>query len=428
MRVMNKYITNSVSGIWNSYGCPPEAGAGITISIEDTPGADPVYTGSLADLVGFPKQTRQIGTLSDTSQISELVVMLPMLEADQVTSTPTWFEPEQPTPIDPCAGCDPDPCDDKEQRQLEYDQVNKRDDLDLHESTYEQGWLFKIKEELINKILDINNMQVSSGRSVMGEEVKIAATSYKQLTIYQIKDRLYERISFINTNNSIVKLMFAMVNYNFPPHLNWLLNKNLPPLAMYCAEFKMQFTKTDLSDIWQGTMPMQAKVPISIKDEFTQRDTNWNPEGGQSYFNLNLINSQTSGLSTSDDEIVIEHFLGDEEIFSGYDLNEISDIKLKVFKCKWRSDGEYNSLIKGKEVIRDEKRWYGYNWPYDYCSIVEYLQIQAGEVHDFEYNETFQPGVLKTSLVVTEQYEPQTGSIGPGNLITPSSTTVTRDY
>lgn len=411
---MNKYITNSISGIWNSYGCPPEAGAGISITIEDTPGADPALTGSLADLVGFPKTSRQIGTLAEKSEIKELVVMLPMLEKDRVGNPPPPTVEEPPSETDPCGGCDPDPCGNKDERGDEYRETNKKEDLDLHHSIPENGYLFKIREDIINKILGlqgvINQIEVSL------YDANPKKQNYKQLTIYEIKDKLYERLPFLNTNNTIVKLMFAMVNYNFPPHLNWLLDKNLPPLAMYCAEFKMNFRKQDLSDIWQGTMPIQAKYPAPLKDEyFINQDK------------MAFIQKE-SGLSDSEDEIVVEHFLGDEEIFGGYNLNEISDVKLKIFKCKWRSDGEYNSLIKGKEVIRDEKRWYGYNWPYDYCSIVEYLQVQAGEVHDFEYNETYSLGALKKSIVVTEEYEPQTGSVGPGNLLTPNKTTVTRDY
>lgn len=357
----NKYITNGITGIWNSYGCSPSPGAGVSISLEHTPGIDTNLTGSLIDLYGFQSSTIDIGVLSDYQKIMELVVMLPMVELQPQSSDSygTFFPEEQPPPeeIDPCA-CTDDPCGHKTYKESRNSKPNSRSDQDLYYSKVENAYLFKIKENIINKILDVSD--------------------YKLLNIFAIKEKLYARLPFLNGSNNIVKLMIRMVSFNFPPHLNWLLYNNIPPIALYTFEYSVDLDRDDLSDIWQGNMPQPAKYP--------------QPEP---------------------DIQEIEHYLSDEEIFGGYDLNKFDDIKLKIFKCKYRSEGDYDSLIKGKTSNRTN--WYGYNWPYDYCSIVEYLQIQAGEVRDYVSDVSVEQGVIKEEMTksttrdgitVTGRYDP----------------------
>lgn len=336
--VTSSYIINGISGIWNSYGCPIEIGDGLSINLEENEVSDE----SLINLVGFDTDQRHIGLLNNDKQIAELVVLLPMLQYDiEYTEEPTTtvYTP----PKDPC-----EPCEDKttdcendtkssgwiwKPEYLDKDKFRDR----LQYNRTEDAWLFVIDPKIINKILGVSN--------------------YKSLSITAVKDILDTKTD-LNNDNNIVKLMKAMVKFNFPPHLNWLLFHSLPCYAMYTAEFSATLSKKDLSNIWQGTMPDLAQNP-------------------------------------QEEEIVIEHFLDDEEIFGGIDISELNDIKMSIFKCKMRAENSYVNMLKQTQK-GERKEWYQYNWPYDNFSLVELLKVEAGEVREF-----IKPEDAAQSVIIT---------------------------
>jgi len=378
------YIINSISGIWNSYGCPVGDNQGLSLYLEDNEVGD----SSLIDLVGFDRSKKQLGLLKESKTISELVVMLPMLYRDieyteEVPEAPTY------TPPDPCA-----PCEDKLPNcqdisnvplmgQYSIEEIHRmfglpepsgpfwNSDSPIYSSVIssnapaskkqnslvysrtEDAWLFTISEEIVNKILDVQD--------------------YKKLSIGDIKNILDTKKN-LNNNNNIVKLMKAMIKYNFPPHLNWLLFPDkLQPFCMYVVEFSTVLNKNDLSNIWQGTMPSIAE----------------NPE---------------------EQEITIEHFLTDEEMFGGFDIANIDNIKLSIFKCKMRAENNYYNMLAnaGQSTTSNvtvknygsydanRNNWYQYNWPYDNFSLVELLKVEGGEVREFIAPEDISETVLTT--------------------------------
>jgi len=194
--------------------------------------------------------------------------------------------------------------------------------------------LFKIKKSTINSLLQVQD--------------------YTLLSITDIK-KILETNPAIDSSNSIISMMKKMANYNVPPHLNWLLTpKRIEPFVMYIAEFESELSKQDLADIWQGTMPTIAQTP-------------------------------------EEQQINLEHFIAKDQLF-GYDLGTAEtpieifkkfEIKGKVFKIKKRANNNYYKLTANTE---DDDRfstggtdWYSYNWPYDYFSLVELVNVQAGE-------------------------------------------------
>jgi len=404
----HKHITYGLTGIWNSLGCPPESGQGISLYLEDSDSQDE----SLIDLCKFTVEKKDIGIVADSKLISELVVLLPMVKpGSPIPTIPiSVTEISASVEVKICPACSDNPCghpvittgynnkvykprqspgfsfvpyssywnntavtytypvdryyaetnlpgpfdgygvnyeylySEEEVTQVdptlqtEKKQTDVKKYLELIKSDKENAYLFQINEDVVNNIL--------------------STIDYKKLTILQIKEILDNKLN-LDSNNNVVKLMRMMVKYNFPPHLNWLLFKNLPRYAMYVEEFSYILSKEDLSSIWQGTMPDIAKNPIE------------------------------------DREHVIEHFLTNDEIFGGYDINEL-DIKLKIFKVKLRAKNSYEKDIKNLSSVKDsvkdseqEKvKWYQFNWPYDNFSLVELLKIDAGEVRD--YNAEFQ--------------------------------------
>lgn len=354
-----KYAINGISGIWNSYGCIPEDGKSVSISLEDNESGDE----SLIDLCGFDRKPQQIGVIADSKEISELVVILPMLtERPALVYNQPDDQPVTP-PVEDCQECpEKDPCSDTTFDNAQTN-IHKKKYLNFYYSKTDNAYLFQIRPEIINKILGVQD--------------------YKTLSIQFIKQILEQKVN-INKENSIVKLMIAMANYNFPPHLNWLLFKNVPPIGMYVAEFKHILKQKDLSNIWQGTMP----------------DISEDPE---------------------EEEIEIEHFLGDEEIFDGYDLNKHQDIKMRVFKCKKRAKNDYKrDVLIGSETpgtnYKFNEKWYQSNWPYDNFSLVELLRVEAGEVSDTVNNQKY--GVLL----------PSSTSVNPDGTVTLNYTDAAQPY
>jgi hypothetical protein len=310
------------NGLWSVYGRPPEEDEGIILSIDDNG-----FDNSLLEAVGFIKNDqRKIGVLADNKQISEAVVMIPFTEASE-------------------------------------------DNVLLTKNIENNIRFFKIKEDVINKLLGI-----PSYKKIISDPTKGIRT---------IKTIL-ESKKDINQQNSIIQLMLKMVNYNIPPHLNWLFDASIEPFVMYITEFTHNLNKIELSNVWQNTMPEIATTP----------------------------EEQTVNL---------EHNLSTSELFENYDFLKFKP-KFKIFKIKKRANTDYYSLTANPDDFNKGLTipWYSYNWPYDYFSLVELVNVKAGGVYE---QPTFNVTPLEDRLIPAgtingEQlfYNPNsprlTGSIG----------------
>ena len=237
---------------------------------------------SLMKIVGLDPQTKSIGRINNDKIISESIVMIPHINARQASREASRF---------------------------------------IYNST-EDKYFFKIDEKIINRLLNVTN--------------------YRNLSIKDIK-LILDTDTTIDINNSIVDLMIKMVNYNLPPHLNWLYTK-LDPFVMYIGTFTHTLSKQDLADVWQGTMP---EISMTAQEE----------------------------------TLIIEHERNDTELFGNIDLNNY-DIKIKTFKIKQRANTDYAQITLNTQDQNNKIPWYSYNWPYDYFSLVELVNVQAGEIYD----------------------------------------------
>lgn len=109
--------------------------------------------------------------------------------------------------------------------------------------------------------------------------------------------------------------------YIFPPKFDYLIN-GTEPIAMFCQEITDIWSKTDLAYIWQNLLP-QNGLNHKHKSE--------------------------------------KYELNDPKVLS---LLKNKEIYFMIFKCKLRS-------------VTNPHGTYGYNWPYDDCSLVELVQIEA---------------------------------------------------
>ena len=164
---------------------------------------------------------------------------------------------------------------------------------------------------------------------------------------------------------SISHMIKMMKKYIVPPQFDPLKNPSAAPVVMYIFEFTHTLSKTDLSYIWQNLMPDIAMK--AEKDSCTiQHDVRSKYEffGSTGYANSPFKSSS-------------------------------SDIKWMVFKIKKRGKNNFYNVTKKSEKalgfpfttdaelsrfssVPNRELNYSYNWPYDFFSLVELAQLEAG--------------------------------------------------
>ena len=150
---------------------------------------------------------------------------------------------------------------------------------------------------------------------------------------------------------SMSSLAEKMERFILPPKFDFMRNKGqVTPFAMYIFEFSHKLTRKELSNIWQGVMP---EIATSAKKE----------------------------------DIIIDHPVNQFEIFGNQlkSFKRFPRVKWMIFKIKRRANSDYYAVTEDsqddfkflKSLNREQKYKYSYNWPYDYCSLVELAKIEC---------------------------------------------------
>ena len=161
---------------------------------------------------------------------------------------------------------------------------------------------------------------------------------------------------------TVMNQIFAMEKYVFPPTLDFVKNTTIDPFAMYIFEFEHQFSKNDMSHMWQNLPPKVGRIA----------------EESTSVIAHNLLASELMGdwstlKSTMQDNGTLN--LDDNDFYT-----PINDkVQWMVFKVKQRAKTNYYDALTGKEeeaksVAIPE---FTHNWPYDFCSIIELAKLDA---------------------------------------------------
>ena len=158
-----------------------------------------------------------------------------------------------------------------------------------------------------------------------------------------------------------------MTKFIFPPRYDWYNNPEpaISPFVMFAFEFKHFFTRQELADIWQGVMPEASTKVVS---EISTLNIPVTPAQMMGPFLSTISNSETSN------ETITE---------------VMKELRWMVFKTKQRARNVYANVTEDLTdnvagsffgtgelfVERDER--YSYNWPYDFCSLVELSKIET---------------------------------------------------
>ena len=150
---------------------------------------------------------------------------------------------------------------------------------------------------------------------------------------------------------SVSNMIRGMKKYNLPPRYDFIrypLKKSESPFVMYVFEFHHLLNKQDLANIWQGLPPSLAETAI--------------------HDSVNLV-----------------HDLSPVDFFEENTLPK--NVRWMVFKAKKRANDNYFATTS---VASDDSRFkfdfefgkkppkYNYNWPYDFFTMLEAVQVEAG--------------------------------------------------
>lgn len=151
--------------------------------------------------------------------------------------------------------------------------------------------------------------------------------------------------------SSLKDMVRKMRNYNFPPKFDFLRNESIKPFAMYIFEFFHVLNEQDLADIWQG-------LPPSIGE------------------------SHEEAIASISHPLLAKELLGPTLYGNNKRTGAFLPEKIKwmVFKVKRKAKKNYYDKILSSnisDVKAFSNRTQGYNWPYDFFSLVELAKIDT---------------------------------------------------
>ena len=144
------------------------------------------------------------------------------------------------------------------------------------------------------------------------------------------------RSTGIPCGDSIIDMVRKMQKFIVPPKFDFVKNSDITPFATYIFEFNHTFNQDDLSYIWQNIAPPTGRRMEEVTSE-------------------------------------VSHKIADIEL-----MEKMKDkIRWIVFKIKQRGNNNYFSTLAGQSIEKEKQFDYSYNWPYDYCSLIEFVKVTS---------------------------------------------------
>jgi len=207
----------------------------------------------------------------------------------------------------------------------------------------------KVRPSRIGKIAD--KKEIAEAVVAIPFVTRRARKEFINIEQVKIDQSLRDLAEGKEIKTSITDMVDKMQRFLLPPQFDFLKDTTLNPLVMYIFEFKHTLSKQDLANIWQGVMP-----DISYTAEKDSKTISHTLEGGEFFSNGKLP----------------------------------TDLKWMVFKIKKKAEWNYYNVtadstddarfaeqfnIGGEGGI--DKLPYSYNWPMDFCSLIELAQIDT---------------------------------------------------
>lgn len=361
-------------GMWHQFGRIPANNQGVYLQVTDIPenwidnhpsgtiigypiigesdglGAYNVGNNrveSLADLCGFNKTPVKIGQIAQSVKFREAVIAIPYVENQQnPTSVLKTFFGIDKTLIN----------------SIKIAMTTLLNDPALK---YEKYYTF---DDFVSTI--------RSKSSTITQTISIAGA-------------ITNPVEVILQNLEAVRMFMRPYFYSMPPIFDYYNHENVEPIHIYAFEFEKEFDENDLSYLWQNLTPPSGEIIEEMEVEINHR----------------LLSNSYMGDYT-------KAIFGDLNPGDAYPVHTgmPSNVKWMVFKVKQRAKKDYGLMSKNQKILTREEDLYGYNWPYDYFSMIERAKVDVEVV--------FEDKQFVESIETYGSYSP---SANPAGTVAPSS-------
>ena len=186
-------------------------------------------------------------------------------------------------------------------------------------------------------------------------------------------------------SKGIIDMVNKMQEYVIPPRFNFIQypDKRLP-FVMYIFEFKKNLNKKDIGDIWQNLPPDSLRANTSIQEaevEITHTML------GNDFYGIDHEDKFHGGIDPKTQWLV---FKVKQKAKVNYFKKTLDSKDDDNFQFDFKSQ-------KGDSATKITELPYSYNWPYDYFTMLELVQLEA-EVK-------FSPGTTPPAGLDAEGFE-----------------------
>jgi len=203
------HLQHNPRTMWTSYGTVPADNKGITFELAESfpENTDPA-TGSLIDALSFIADTKDVGRVRQTKEISEAVMVIPYLDYALQQDVPPPFPNADP-----------------------YFSITQDLTIPFYEKNFFRIPSWNFQQQKVN--LETQGVAVPSADNIFGTGSAITSTT-------------------------VTDLIQSMKKYVIPPDIDFVAYPDIDPFVAYILEFNHTLQQKELTDIWQGVMPDSA--------------------------------------------------------------------------------------------------------------------------------------------------------------------------
>ena len=243
--------------------------------------------------------------------------------------------------------------------------------------------LFRLNEKAIKTALEINSIKKTQNE----QNYLNASTAEEATRIQNDYEKFYESPG--QTAEESIAYQFRMLDkYILPFHFDFIKNENASPHVQYIFQFKSELTKEDLADIWQNMYPTSGKGiavaqhsgvsvdPLNTDVEFVSNFLNTENMPGISGRRSNYANPDEF-LENEVRWLVFKVKLRAEKLFEDLICSSVSTQKGDVSEINGKRVESRTNFGVSQDNEQAKLVDFGYNWPYDYFSIVELVKLES---------------------------------------------------
>ena len=244
---------------------------------------------------------------------------------------------------------------------------------------------FEMRDDVYSAAIQRNNQ----ARDEYVEHMRRSRSVQELNNIKQEYELFYESVG-LEAVDSAAYQMRMMDKYIMPPQFDFNRNTSLEPFVSYIFQFKAKLTRQDLADIWQNLYPT-SKQGISVAQHSKVAEIGQSELFTDVEYVTHMIGNSTA-----------PYLKGKASIYKNPEKFLENDVRWLVFKIKYRAESHYTNVIensitefpeniiektginvfnKNTEFYSDNDKSlfkdYGYNWPYDYFSMIELVKLEA---------------------------------------------------